>query len=175
MTTKTVIAVLFVAFALEGCSVIFDMNDYEPRSGAGASSSGGSSGLLADGAAADGNGGGTATDAATDRAPAECTREQEPNNDFFAANQLVVGQNCGMLSDEIDVDFFVFTATTDVTMELSIPGSVRFELFEEGSGIPTQTYSGGGGTSSVSAGRYAVRMSRVVGPTVPAAYEIVRN
>jgi hypothetical protein len=184
MKARTLTAVVIVACAIEGCSVLFDMNEYDPRPGAGGTSSsggssgGGSSGRLDGGTIGDSGTGApsASTDASDDRTPAPvaCVQEQEPNDDEFDANELVLGENCGVLLGEGDEDFFGFSTTKNVTIELSIPTSVRFELFPDGSATPSQTYSGGGGTSSIGPGTHLVRLSRIVGPTVPPAYKLVR-
>lgn len=174
-----------VVFVVGGCSAIFDMDAYEPRArndgGAASSSSGGSSGNVSDAATSGGDGSG-GTDASTggiDAAPdastgGECTDESEPNDDEGAANPLVMGDNCGMIGSASDEDYFAFTTSTNGTIGILIPASVKFEMFKNGATSPSAVYQGGGGVTPTSPGSYVVRM-RLNGAGPLPAYKLRRQ
>lgn len=178
-------AAVLAGCALAGCSVIFDMGDYDGRaeSSGGPSSSSGSSGGRADGAvdvdgdqAGIGDGGTTSRmDAGDDRAPpVTCANESEPNDDIPDADPFEPGDTCGLLSGITDEDFFRFTTTTSVTMTFQLASSVQLEIFRNGSTTPDQTYGGSGGSVTSGPGNYVVVVSHLGTQGPPPAYRLTR-
>jgi hypothetical protein len=119
-----VVVLLFTA----GCSLVWDMEAYEP-SGArdGGTTSGSSSG------ASNGAPSVSAGDAAHDDTslPATCSSESEPNESREEALEVAPGKTCAELGEIGDTDYWLVTATEQVSVTVTIKAGMQFVVLRE--------------------------------------------
>lgn len=163
-----------------GCSLVFDMGDYDRNvvADASPSSSSGSSGRAPDEELVDGgrstDGGSGGAGGADGRGPSSCVRESEPNDDVSNADAFMPGETCGALSSVDDVDVYAFSTAASMEIRLTLPSDVKCEVFENGAASPNLTFTGSGARATVAPGTYVIRLSHVGAGGPPLEYGLAR-
>lgn len=120
-----------------GCSLVFDMDPYDPRAAGRATPDGGGGEASSSGASSGGSSSGTISpqgDSGVDGSDATipCKSESEPNDTQSQASAIAPGKNCGAVSTAGDIDNW--SVTGPAKLVIVIPSGIQFNVIVDGAG-----------------------------------------